>query len=274
MAKMRVLVTGAYGLIGGAVYQHLDAREETEAIGLARRRHPSTRSPDERGLQIPDERFVLSDLSDLDVLVEAFAGVDCVVHMAADPRADAPWESILHSNIVGARNVFEAARICNVPRVVFASSIMVSWGYLEEAPYALIAEGRYDELDPDDIPRVTHTWPPRPTSEYPASKVWGEALGRVYADQRGVSVICLRIGWVNAEDRPHTHGWARAHWCSQRDAVQMVMRAIEAPDDLRFDIFYVVSDNKWSWVDIDHAREVLGYAPQDSADEMLEPVAP
>jgi hypothetical protein len=30
-----------------------------------------------------------------------------------------------------------------------------------------------------------------------------------------------------------------------------------------------VSNNQWRWVDIDHAREVLGYLPQDSAEERL-----
>lgn len=30
-----------------------------------------------------------------------------------------------------------------------------------------------------------------------------------------------------------------------------------------FDIFCAVSDNQYRWVDIDHAREVVGYVPQD-----------
>ena len=44
---------------------------------------------------------------------------------------------------------------------------------------------------------------------------------------------------------------------------------IEAPADLRFDIFYGVSNNRWRWVDIDHPRQVLGYIPVDSAEEKL-----
>ena len=195
-------------------------------------------------------------------------GVDTVVQMAAEPRDDADWESILASNIVGARNVFEAACDMGVRRVVFASSIMVSWGYQDDDPYSLVFAGRYDELG-DDFQPVTHESPPRPTSLYPASKVWGETLGRYYSDRRDLSVICLRIGWVNGEDRPHTHEWARATWCSRRDMVQMAERSIEAPDDLRYDIFYALSDNRYNWVDIDHARQVLGYAPQDSAEREL-----
>jgi nucleoside-diphosphate-sugar epimerase len=267
MAVKKVLITGVYGLIGGEVYLALKAQPERyEVYGLARRRVPSDRSSGDRNLNIPDERFVLSNLSDLDVLVDAMDEIDVVVHMAADPRIDAPWESVLHSNIEGTRNVFEAARICGVERVVFASSNTVSWGYADEEPYSLLFEGRYDELSPDDVPQVTHEWPVRPTAYYPASKVWGEALGRVYADRHGLSVICLRIGWVNDEDRPHTHDWARAGWCSKRDVVQLVELSIEAPPELRFDIFYGLSDNTWNWCDIDHAKEVLGYAPQDNAE--------
>jgi len=269
------LVTGAYGLIGGIVYSHLQARpEQYEAYALARRRYPSERFPMDRDLYVPDERFVLSDLSDLGVLQQAMQGIDVVVHMAADPRLDAPWESVLASNVIGARNVFEAARLAGVRRVVYASSVTCDWGYLvHEAPYKLIYEGRYDELPPDGVPRVQRVqrdWPPRPISYYPASKVWGEALARVYADTHGVSAICLRFGWVNAEDRPHTFKWARSVWCSQRDAIQAVVRAIHAPDEMRYDVFHVVSDNKWCWVDLDHGREALGYVPQDSADDRLE----
>jgi nucleoside-diphosphate-sugar epimerase len=198
------------------------------------------------------------------------AGIDTVVHMAADPRLEAPWESILASNLVGPRNVLEAARRCDVRRVIYASSLTVNWGTLMlEEPYSLIYEGRYDELSPTDVPILTKEDPPRPVSYYPASKVWGEALARVYADRYGLSVLCLRIGAVNAEDRVPALGWGRSAWLSQRDIAQMVQRAIEAPDALRFDVFYVVSGNKWRWVDIEHARETLGYEPQDRAEDQI-----
>jgi nucleoside-diphosphate-sugar epimerase len=271
MAVRRVLVTGAYGLIGSIVYSHLLVRpEQYEVYALARRRHPSERFPADRDLRVPDERFILSDLSDLEVLVRALQGIEVVVHMAADPRLEAPWESVLASNVIGARNVFEAARLAGVRRVVYASSLTYHWGYLmHEAPYNLIYEGRYDELSPDDVPKVRHDWPPRPISYYPASKVWGEALARVYADTHGLSVICLRFGAVNGDDRPQAEKWARSVWCSQRDAIQAVERAILAPDEMRFDVFHVVSDNKWCWVDLGHSREVLGYVPQDSAEERM-----
>ena len=49
--------------------------------------------------------------------------------------------------------------------------------------------------------------------------------------------------------------------------VQMVERCSEAPDSVRYDIFYVVSNNHWSYRDWKHARKVVGYEPQDSAED-------
>jgi nucleoside-diphosphate-sugar epimerase len=145
---------------------------------------------------------------------------------------------------------------------------MVSWGYQQEEPYKAIAECRFDEVKEENLHRVTHTWPVRPTGLYPASKVWGEAMGRYYADIHHLSVICLRIGWVNAEDHPHKPELG-AIWCSRHDIASLVELAIEAPESVRFDVFYGVSNNRWCWVDAEHARRVLGYIPVDSAEERV-----
>ena len=269
MAPKKVLITGVYGLIASAVYQHLNTQPDRyDLYGLARRFQPSARAPKDAVLKIPQEKLSLADLTDYNAVAQAVEGMDVVVQLAADPRPDASWESLLGSNIIGPRNVLEAARRASVGRVVLASSIMVSWGYQQDDPYKAISEGRFDAVDASQVQFVTHEWPHRPTGLYPATKIWGEALARYYADVHNMSVPCLRIGWVNAEDHPRDERGG-AIWCSQRDVVQLVQRAIEAPADLRFDIFYGVSNNRWRWVDIDHPREVLGYIPADSAEERL-----
>ena len=269
MAPKKILITGVYGLIAGAVYRHLHVQPDLyEVYGLARRPQFSERAPQDEQLEIPDDKFILADLTNYNGVEKAIEGMDVVVQLAADPRPDASWDSLLSSNIVGPRNVLEAAHRTGVERVVLASSIMVSWGYQQEDPYKAIAEGRFDEVEVDELHTETHEWPHRPTGLYPASKVWGEALARYYAGVHHMSVPCLRIGWVNAEDHPRDERGG-AVWCSQRDVVQLVERTIEAPEALRFDIFYGVSNNRWCWVDIDHPRKVLGYIPADSAEEKL-----
>ena len=268
MAVKRVMITGVYGLIAGAIYNRLAAKpDEYELHALARRRLPSDRVPEGRRLDIPDDRFTLSDMSDLDQLFNVFKGMDVVVHMAADPSGGGGWESVLNSNIIGAYNVFEACRIAGVGRIVSASSIQASSGYRAEEPYLSISEGRYEDL-PDPLPIVKKKWPTRPMNIYASSKVWGEGLARIYADIHGLSCLCLRIGWVVAEDRPPNPN-AVDVWCSQRDIAQIAECCIIAPESLRYDIFYGLSDNKHRWVDIDHARTTIGFNPEDRAEDHI-----
>ena len=262
MAAKKLLVTGVYGLIAGAIYSRFQsAPDKYDVYALARRRYPSDRAPDGRTLDIPDDRFFLADLSDISALRKAVEGMDVVVQMAADPRPEAEWGQILNSNMIGAYNVFETSRDAGVGRIVFASSVMASWGYQFVEPYKAIKECRHEDV-PESFPLITHKDPPRPTEPYSASKVWGEALARTYSDVHGMSCICLRIGWVNAEDDPYLPAVAPV-WCSQRDIVQLVERCVDAPDDLRFDIFYGVSNNKYRWVDTQHAKNVVGFDPED-----------
>ena len=78
----------------------------------------------------------------------------------------------------------------------------------------------------------------------------------------------MRIGWVNAQDSPGTLA-SGAFWCSQRDIIQLARKCIDAPAELKFDIFYGLSECQYRWADIDHAREVLSYVPQDRAEDRL-----
>lgn len=260
MAK-KIMITGVHGLIAGALYEHLSAQEDRyEVYGLARRRVASERVAGGRKVTIPENRFILADLSDSEAVNGAFEGMDVVIHMAAVPDADAPWERIHQSNVLGAYHVFEACRQNRVKRMVYASTVMVSWGWFEEEPYRSIRDGRY-EGNPADIPIVRATDPSRPMDLYAASKVWGEALAYQYS-REGLSSLCLRIGWVNKEDAC-TKADLGSVWCSQRDIIQLTERCINAPEDLMFDVFYGLSDNRLRWADIDHAREVVGYQPED-----------
>ena len=47
----------------------------------------------------------------------------------------------------------------------------------------------------------------------------------------------------------------------------MVEACVQAPDSIKFDAFYVVSNNKWNYRDMEHARAVLGYQPQGQAED-------
>ena len=115
---------------------------------------------------------------------------------------------------------------------------------------------------------MSHEWPTRTRNLYASSKVWGEALARCYSDVHGLSCICIRIGWVVGEDRPPKPNAAYV-WCSQRDMARLTACCLNAPETVRFDIFFGTSRNKLLWVDTDHAREVVGYEPLDNAEDYL-----
>jgi nucleoside-diphosphate-sugar epimerase len=245
---VRILVTGLSGLIGGALRPHLEGTHTVRALN----RRP-----------VPGVDCHLADLGDLDAIRPAFEGIDTVVHLAAAAGERQAPADILRSNVVGAYNVFEAARLAGVARVIFASSGATVSGWEREPPLSDLVAGRYERLG--EWARLTHESPVRPSGLYGASKVWGEALGRHYADAHGLSVICLRIGRVKAEDRP-TGPRDVSVWCSQRDIARMIVACIEAPPTLRFDTFFVVSDNRWNYRDLEHARAVLGWTPLDRAE--------
>ena len=187
------------------------------------------------------------------------------MHLAGKPGDHYSWEELRDTNVIGTRNVLEAARLAGCKRVVFASSGATVAGWEREEPYRAMVEGRYHDV-PEDWVRIRHDMATRPNGPYASSKVWGECLARHYADAFGLSVISLRIGFVNAEDRP-TDSRIFSVWCSQRDIVNAIELAVDADESIRHDVFFVNSDNKWSYRDLSHGREVLGFSPRDAAEE-------
>ena len=237
------------GLIGGLLRRHLESLGGYELSALNRR-------------PVDGVKFLQADIADLEAIKPAFEGIDVVVHLAAWVEID-DWEGNLSGNIIGPYNVYEAARLAGVKRVVFASSGSTIRAWSLDEPYKALAESRYEDV-PAEFDRITHKMT-RPDSIYGASKVWGEAVGRHFADTHGMSVLCVRIGTVYEDDRPHNvHDFAV--YLSHRDVVQILKRCIDAPDDLLYDVFLATSDNPHGYRDLRHVREILGYEPQDSAE--------
>jgi uronate dehydrogenase len=244
----RILVTGMSGMIGGMVGRSLARNNYVRALNRQ----------DVEGVDC-----VRADISDLDAMRPAFEGIDTVVHMAAYLGSE--FSGQVSGNIIGAYNVFEAAREAGVKRVIFGSSGATQMQYEADEPIKAMVEARWDDV-PSPRPILTPQDPPRPNGIYGAAKLWGEALGRYYSDAHGMSVICVRIGRVVKEDWPYDARHA-AVYCSHRDVIQMVEKCVAAPDSVRFDLFYAVSNNRGRYRDIGHSREVIGFVPQDGIAE-------
>lgn len=237
-----IAITGAGGLIGDLLAVHLADRYSIRPLNR-------------------DD----ADVTDLEALVAAFDDVDAVVHLAATAAVDSPWDAVLDANVIGAYNVYEAARRTGVQRVVFASSNHAVGMYQWDDAYFTDAD--QPQIVPADAPV-------RPDSLYGASKAWGEALGRYYVERlEAFSVICLRIGWVTEHDEPptplhaarkeiqHVRDRGPGMWLSQRDCMTLIEAALRT--DERFAIVYGVSDNAGRWLSLEEGERLLGWRPQD-----------
>jgi nucleoside-diphosphate-sugar epimerase len=244
-----VLVTGAAGLIGGIVIDALSAQYQLCGLDLRRGSHVDW----------------IRDMTKLQRIQPAFDRMDAVVDLAADSSASASWSSVLRNNVPATVNAFEAARRAGVRRIVVASSNHVVGMYEDDEPYASVLAGRYDGLDPATLTRLTAAAPIRPDGPYGAGKAMVEAAARYYAEEYDLSVICLRIGTVNRENRP-TNTRHFATFLSHRDLGSLLRCCLAAPDDLRFGVFYGVSANTWRIWDVEHAVAAIGYMPEDDAE--------
>src|SRR5436309_3824392 len=227
-----VLITGAAGGIG------------TRMRRLLKGIYPNIRLSDIKTPSdlVSDERFIEADLADMAQVERAVAGVEGIVHLGGC-SVEGSWETILNANIIGCYNLFEAARRHRVERVVFASSNH--------------AVGFYPRRRRIGVDAAV-----RPDSRYGVSKAFGEALGALYAFKHGLRVTCLRIG--NVSDVPADRR-RLSIWLAPQDLVQLIRIGLEHAD-IRYEIFYGMSDNARGWWD-NSAAFRFGYRPQGRAED-------
>jgi uronate dehydrogenase len=235
----RILLTGAGGGIGARLRKLLPPI------------YPDLVLSDLKALAdlAPSEKFIAAELSDIAQVKRAVAGIDGIIHLGCF-SVEGPWDTILNANIIGAYNVFEAAREAGVKRIIFASSNH--------------AVGFYPRSQTIDT-----QFQVRPDSRYGVSKAFGEALAAFYAFKFGIGCLCIRIG--NLGERPLDER-RLAIWLENSDLVSLIRIGLER-EGLLYEVVYGMSDNKRAWWDNSRARE-LGYQPkarsEDFAVEVLE----
>ena len=192
-----ILITGAAGDVGTHLRRELAGKYVLKVSDLRSLKKINK-----------EEKFVRADISKFSDALRITKGVDAVVHMGGY-SVEGPWDGILSANIIGCYNVFEAARINGVKRIIFPSSNHATGFYR-----------RQDTID--------HRVYPKPDGRYGVSKVFGEALGSLYADKYGMQVFCMRIGNVNPVPIDKRR---LSIWFSPRDLAQLVSIGIEHPED-------------------------------------------
>jgi nucleoside-diphosphate-sugar epimerase len=234
-----VLITGACGIIG----RKLRAAWEDVYDLILLDANPGA----------GDEDVFRADLSVFDEeWITHFHGVDTVVHLAANSNEFSSLDELIQPNLDAMANVFNAAALATVDRIIFASSnhVMGEYKHLE------------DEVIGVDLP-------PRPGNVYGMLKLVGERLGRSLAMAFDLTFIAVRIGWVQeGRNRPETlpDDWGKKMWLSNHDLVQLFDAAVEAEiEDRSFLVVNGVSRNHGTRWDLTEAAEVLGYLPEDDA---------
>jgi nucleoside-diphosphate-sugar epimerase len=296
----RVVVTGGSGKAGRAVVPDLvEHGYEVTNVDLA----PPARQ---------DAPFLRADLTTLGEAIEALRGADAVVHLAAIPAPGIRTvEQTFEINMLSTYNIFSAATIVGLERVVWASSETVlglPFGSRGARNLLDIAAARGHAPAPDYLP-IDEEHPLRPHSSYSLSKVLSEEMGRQFARWSGLPFIGLRFSAIR---EPHEYdafpdnwgdarlaAWNAWAYVDARDVAQACRLSLSAPID-GADVFIIaaadtVMDRPNSelvaecfpsvplrpgtgehdtLLSIAKARRLLGYAPAYSWRDVLKsPVA-
>jgi uronate dehydrogenase len=248
---MRVLMTGASGTVGTMLRHHWGA---SYMLRLADITEPAN-------IQAHEE-FVSFELASPEDCVRICAGIDVVVHLAADAGSADFLGSLLPRNIIGPFHLLEAASAtASVQRVVLVSSVYAVRGSESKLP-------------------VTPDQPPHPMGLYGATKCWVEALGRVYAEgtagtpatrtaaagSNHLGVIVVRLG--NPRMDQGSDNWCaddRAYILTPRDCAALFARCVDIKhsDIPPFLIVHGSSDHTHQYLDLESTKRWLGYEPQD-----------
>lgn len=169
-----ILVTGASGFLGRRLVAALAAR------GAAVRALVRAGSKVE-ALRLPGVKLCLGDVAEADSLESAFAGVELVVHAAADTSGDEGQGRRV--TIGGTRNILAQCLARRVERLVYISSCSV-YGVAELAPGQLVTEDAPLERYPER--RGAYSW----------AKLEAENLVTAAMTQGETAVVCLRPGTI------------------------------------------------------------------------------
>jgi nucleoside-diphosphate-sugar epimerase len=262
---VKIVVTGASGKAGRAVVRDL-AEHDHELLAV--------------DLTAPS---LLADVTDFGQTVECLSGADAVVHLAAIPASGIyTEETTFRTNIVSTFNVFEAARVLGLQRVVWASSeTILGLPFEKELP-------PYAPLDEEQ--------PPLPQSSYALSKLLSEEAGRQFSRRTGAPYVALRFSNIMEPDDyerfpsywddPQLRRWNFWAYVDVRDVAQSCRLALEADvgadhfivaaadtvmnrpsAELLAEVYPSVEDRSKggefdTLLSIDKARRLLGYEPQ------------
>jgi nucleoside-diphosphate-sugar epimerase len=279
----KIAVTGGSGKAGRVVVRDLFARGHQvlniDQVGSPESNHPEDPIPFLRA-DVTDFGQALESLSGGDTL----PGIEAVVHLAAIPSpAHATADQVFRTNATSTHAVFSAAQRLGLKKVVWASSeTTLGLPFAQPPDYAPVDEKHM-----------------RPETSYALSKVVGEELARQFNRWSGIPIIGLRFSNVMIRDDyarfagwqgdPHARKWNLWGYVDESHVAQSVRLALDADIDGTDNFIIAAADTVMrtpsrdlmeavypgvtvadsvsgndTLLDIAHARDVLGYAPEFS----------
>lgn len=239
-SRMRILITGASGTIGAKLVPALEP--EHELILLSRRAHA-------------DPRCRQVDVCEIDQVIAATGGADAIIHLAIATGHEGDYESHnfnserFDANVKGTYNVFEAARMHGVKRVIHTSSLTVVWGYVQP-----------EWVDGDAAAR--------PVGTYALTKFLAEQIAQQFAMQHGIEVLSLRIPKpVDIDDHSTREDPILPQWIAFPDLIQAYIRGLSA-EFSGFQLATIVGETSKRRWDLTRAEKLLGYQPTCNLESM------
>jgi nucleoside-diphosphate-sugar epimerase len=247
---MKLLLLGGLGVVGSILAPALSNKYEV-LISDMKDEPPNLKY-----------RYLQIDISNFLQLIDRVPGdIDVIVNLAALPEKECivrgeDFTLMTDVYITGSYNVFLAAVRLRIGKVIFASTNHVSGSYEEHGRSTL---GREIEI---------HDYP-LPDSVYGAMKLCAEQFGRLFSAHFDMSVICLRLGTVvaNEYDFLLVNDRARRTILSSIDAGDLFTKAVESK--VKYGVYQAVSDNPGKPWSLQEATEELGYTSRMNSDAIL-----
>jgi nucleoside-diphosphate-sugar epimerase len=227
---MRILVTGSSGQLGAEVARQLASA--ATVIGLDVRPGMWTTH--------------IGNVSDADLLSDLVREVDVVIHVAslhAPHVGQRSMQDFVDTNVTGTLCLLEAASSARVRRFVYTSTTSV-YG---EALVPAAGEAVW----------VTEDLTPRPRDIYDITKLAAEELCRLFARDRGLPAICLRVSRFFAQTPELMAAYRLYRGADVRDIAAAHTLAAHNRD-ISFDVFNVSARSPFQRVD---TPELLTDAP-------------
>ncbi len=240
---MKILVTGGSGTVGKYIVDELLSHHHT--VGVLDIAAPKRK----------DIRFHHVDVLQLDDVIDAAEGYDCIIHAAGIPHPlNDPPEKVFTVNVNGTFHVLEAAARNSIKKVVFTSSEST-------LGFAFMT----NRMVPEYIPIDEHH-PMRPQDVYGLSKVICEQMCRTYSARYGMRTVCLREPWIWVPEDSmvpfyktliaeyqhwHKNLWTYVHVFDVAEAHRL---AAETDLENLHEIFFITAQENWTGRD---SKELL-----------------